>query len=1080
MERGTKAQDPMLEYVLETEESREQIGARDQAPLTDYMKANTSVEPADQKHSHSRQDSTFVDEWSAMRTYELTTDENTKESEESCSSQQAPTVQLDKTPAIFSGTKLSSTLSDKQRKASESIFISQSPRAAAYDEYNEYNEYNEYEEGQAHKVYKPLKVDGVSSYKKHAWLQYATEEEQGAVIELSLDICDALDSSLSNAFTLHQQRQRVIESIKRRKQQRSESTEHEPEQTRHRNLAIPVRPIRIIEADKEHKENTQSSFGTTPLDRESRNSCITNINSNRHKIDRTDNTSSTSRTDSAYRADNINSLDNANNTSTRPQQLLSGNNTANTYLYNPYQTGAYSSTDIPDNSVSAIGLSNQSNAFNTFNTSSTLNTTDIASRLDRLDMATDGIERPKISMHSKSSTERVCEQNKTDKNSIQEKDVHNRNREMKSACAAEGPDKRASGVNGKITVSYNEARAYACLRKVFGLQEFRQNQLPIVSSALEGEDVFVLMPTGGGKSLTFQLPALLAPGITVVISPLLALIQDQIKNLLKKGIPALALNSALTKTERALAMQLLRYTGSNVGSRKYAAHTEAQHTPLVKLVYITPETFVESKTLNSILSDLRAQNRLSRFVVDEAHCVSQWGHDFRPDYTQLHLLKERYPAVPITALTATATATVQKDILTVLRIKECRVYSQSFNRPNIKYSVVKKPASPIPEIVSFIQTYYPADPGIIYCLSKKDCEWLAETLSTEYRLRAGYYHAGLSPKERAQRAQDWDTQKVRIIVATIAFGMGIDKKDVRYVLHYSLPKSLEGYYQETGRAGRDQLESECVLYYTYADKKKIDFMIDRNYGTTAEAKNRQRKSLQEVISYCENKAECRRKLLLHYFGEYFTGSCNRGCDNCRQKESVQTVDCLAEALVILRVVQQYKLITETKLVAECRTSTNKSKDMLLRVVRWLVGQGYLGTKLVTGGQGFSWSYLTPGTGTPTTVSIAVHTNETQQKTRGKAGLQTNAKTHPKRMHPNASTGTVHTESLGCLTSLNSLTCLDSRTKPGKTNSSAAAISLSAGCNSADRTGYLDESKPGLVEIDLSDSDECVDDIYDIV
>ncbi|KAH9385345.1 bloom syndrome protein [Nematocida major] len=529
-------------------------------------------------------------------------------------------------------------------------------------------------------------------------------------------------------------------------------------------------------------------------------------------------------------------------------------------------------------------------------------------------------------------------------------------------------------------LSFQQRQAYVCLRKVFFLHDFRQNQLQIVMSVLSGRDVFVLMPTGGGKSLTFQLPAVISPGITVVISPLLALIQDQIKNLLLRGIPAVAINSSLTKTEKDIAYRML----TQHGIEKDKTLPAAQRMPAVKIVYATPELLVESRTFNRALETLQENGRLSRFVIDEAHCVSQWGHDFRPDYTQLFRLRELYPSVPITALTATATAAVKKDVKDALRLQNCQMFTQSFNRPNLKYLVMPKGKNPIPNIVSFIETYYPEDSGIIYCLSKRDCEWLAETLQKDHKIRAGYYHAGLSTRERTERAREWDSSKIRVIVATIAFGMGIDKKDVRYVIHYSLPKSLEGYYQETGRAGRDQLDSVCVLYYAYGDKKKIDYMIDVNTSSSPEAKSRQRRHLQEVISYCENKTECRRYLLLHYFGEVFGKNCGSGCDNCQRDGVVEQINCLDEALQIIDIVRKSKLITEGQLIKDMRLHSKKSKDILSRTVRWLVGKGHLETKLVMGARGFSWSYIKPGKGIPADAYISTHSDEARGMPRPKA------------------------------------------------------------------------------------------------
>lgn len=519
-------------------------------------------------------------------------------------------------------------------------------------------------------------------------------------------------------------------------------------------------------------------------------------------------------------------------------------------------------------------------------------------------------------------------------------------------------------------LSWTQARALVCLQVVFRLQSWRQNQQEIVEAALEGKDVFVLMPTGGGKSLTFQLPAVLSQGVTVVVSPLLALIQDQMKNLLQRGIPALALTSALTKKERAAAHAALRSVGETLGTRGTA------EAALVKIVYVTPELLVVSRSFNSLLEWLAARGGVARFVIDEAHCVSQWGHDFRPDYTQMRMLKENFPRVPITAVTATATAAVQKDILGVLGMTERAEYRQSFNRPNLRYAVRAKTGDPLPEIVSFIGAYYPEDSGIIYCLSKRECEWLSEQLNGRYGLRTGYYHAGLGTKERQRTARRWDTGEIKVVVATIAFGMGIDKKDVRYVIHYSLPKSLEGYYQETGRAGRDQLESECVLYYAYADKKKIDFLIERG-ETSAEAKSRQRECVRQVIEYCENRAECRRYLLLHYFGERFAESCGDSCDNCRARGQLRRENCTADAQGLYRLVKKKGTVAEAQAVTEYKRQTGcrQTKEKLTRILRWMVGKGHLQTKLVMGARGFSWSYLRAGPEEPEHAAISVHPSD---------------------------------------------------------------------------------------------------------
>ncbi|KAH9411108.1 DEAD/DEAH box helicase [Ordospora pajunii] len=492
------------------------------------------------------------------------------------------------------------------------------------------------------------------------------------------------------------------------------------------------------------------------------------------------------------------------------------------------------------------------------------------------------------------------------------------------------------------------------LQKVFGMKEFRTNQREVICACMARRDVFVLMPTGGGKSICYQLPALIDDGITIVISPLLSLVQDQIHNLLQKGILALPINSNLSQSERSLVFDVL-------GGEEMVC----------KIFYVTPELVAKSGHFHDALSDLVRRSKLKRFVIDEAHCVSQWGHDFRPDYKELGSIRQRYPNVPIIALTATATQRVEMDILENLRIRGCERFRMSFNRANLRYEVRAKTSTVEIDMVSFVQTHFPDCCGIVYCTSKKECEMISERLR-KY-MKTAFYHAGLSKNERNSVQERWNSGDVKVIVATIAFGMGIDKKDVRFVIHYCIPKSLEGYYQETGRAGRDGFESVCVLFYTYGDKKKITFMIDKGDGGY-EQKQRQRDDLDAVIQFCENKTDCRRMQVLAHFGEVFDAKqCGKTCDNCR-REFVVKKDYVKEAKDLILLVYTSNKITLCQAVDVYKgVSTKKSKEFIgseyygkgrkmsrttiERIVRNLISQGYIQEKVEAADRRFSWAYL---------------------------------------------------------------------------------------------------------------------------
>src|SRR5437588_3464566 len=386
------------------------------------------------------------------------------------------------------------------------------------------------------------------------------------------------------------------------------------------------------------------------------------------------------------------------------------------------------------------------------------------------------------------------------------------------------------------------------LKKHFGHDEFRPLQQQIVLDGLAGRDVFALMPTGGGKSLCFQLPALLRDGLTIVISPLISLMKDQVDALQTSGIAATFLNSAL---DRHQAVERLR--GLNRGQ--------------YRMLYLAPERLM----LDGFLE--RALNwNITQIAIDEAHCISEWGHDFRPEYRELKKLRRHLPDVPIMALTATATKRVRKDIVDQLHLHGARCYVASFNRPNLTYRVVPK-SSPYEQLLTFIRSR-PNESGIVYCASRKTADSLATKLNDD-GIKAKPYHAGLEGKERTRHQEQFLRDDARVITATIAFGMGINKPNVRFVVHHDLPKNIESYYQETGRAGRDGLPSECVLLFSASDVVKQRRFIEEKSEREQRIAQEQ---LRDMIHYAETR-DCRRATLLKYFGEEFPVPCN-GCDNC--------------------------------------------------------------------------------------------------------------------------------------------------------------------------------------------------------
>jgi ATP-dependent DNA helicase RecQ len=380
------------------------------------------------------------------------------------------------------------------------------------------------------------------------------------------------------------------------------------------------------------------------------------------------------------------------------------------------------------------------------------------------------------------------------------------------------------------------------LKQYFGFTSFRPLQEDIIRDALAGKDVFALLPTGGGKSLCFQLPAMVQPGLTVVVSPLIALMKDQVDGMQAGGIPATFLNSSLAQGESRARLRGL-------------------HNGEFRLLYLAPERLM----LSGVLSDLQRWN-VRLLAVDEAHCISEWGHDFRPEYRQLAELRKLFPETPMMALTATATERVRADIVKLLDLREPRCYVASFNRPNLTYRVLAK-NKPYDQVLEFVRAR-PKESGIVYCQSRKSAESVALRLNAD-GVKARPYHAGLTPKERSEHQELFLRDDVRVICATIAFGMGINKPNVRFVIHYDLPKNIEGYYQETGRAGRDGLPGDCVLLFSAGDVIKQTQFIDEK----PDPKEQQiaREQLQKMVHYAEC-AGCRRRELLAYFGEEFGGT----------------------------------------------------------------------------------------------------------------------------------------------------------------------------------------------------------------
>ncbi|KAJ7163445.1 P-loop containing nucleoside triphosphate hydrolase protein [Mycena crocata] len=430
---------------------------------------------------------------------------------------------------------------------------------------------------------------------------------------------------------------------------------------------------------------------------------------------------------------------------------------------------------------------------------------------------------------------------------------------------------------------HDPAQVDEALKRVFHMEDFRDLQIEIIKETMDGRDTLVLMATGGGKSLCFQLPAVVqneqTGAVTVVVSPLTSLIDDQVSALQAKGIDALSFSS---KSDTNVIQKL------NSDSKP-------------ALLYVTPEKLAQSGCLYPALRHLHSKDLLARFAIDEAHCISTWGNDFREAFRGLNTIRDDFPGVPIMALTATATPRTADDISVQLKLEHPSKFQSSFNRANITY-MVKQRKNEVNDIVEFIKNGHLDEAGLIYCSTRDASKKLAEKLQ-KTGITARHYHAGMSKTDKDSTYTDWKNNTCRIIVATTAFGMGVDKTDVRFVIHHDLPRSLEGYFQETGRAGRDGLPAICLLYFSFRDKKGI-LEFTPSINDSPGAKPRRENALSEVVEYCREQFACRRVILLQHFEEpYKKADCGKSCDNCQNEGHRHSLDVSKQAKSAVTMVQ---------------------------------------------------------------------------------------------------------------------------------------------------------------------------------
>uniref|UniRef100_A0A8C7XYZ7 ATP-dependent DNA helicase n=1 Tax=Oryzias sinensis TaxID=183150 RepID=A0A8C7XYZ7_9TELE len=472
------------------------------------------------------------------------------------------------------------------------------------------------------------------------------------------------------------------------------------------------------------------------------------------------------------------------------------------------------------------------------------------------------------------------------------------------------------------------------LRTSFHLSAFRPLQLRAINLTMEGRDVFLVMPTGRGKSLCYQLPAVCSEGFTLVVSPLVSLMEDQLLLLRSLQVPAAALNASSGKEHTKTVL---------------AALTDPK-APF-KLVYVTPEKIAKSKLLMSRLEKAYKAKLLSRMAVDEVHCCSQWGHDFRPDYKLLGILKRQFPSVPLLGLTATATSSVLQDCRKILCVPQPVTLTASFNRANLYYEVRVKDSDSdlsLSDISSLIKNRYKEQSGIVYVFSQKDAESVSSALQKS-GIQAYPYHANMDPEDKSRVHRKWTSNKIQVVVATVAFGMGIDKPDVRFVIHHTISKSIENYYQESGRAGRDDRPADCIVYFGFADIFRISTMVVmESVG---------QKKLLQMVEFCQNVDRCRRSLMAVHFDEVWDDEdCNQMCDTCRHPAGYNTLDVTQHARQVVQIVElatsMDERLTPLKLVEAWRgrgpakrrkmiQTTELPRRQAEAVIVFLLLQGYL-------------------------------------------------------------------------------------------------------------------------------------------